>query len=148
VGRWLVRGSRLGLVVNPAAFDFRAVVAQEDVDSLFARHIHGAEVRLFGQVDKLLRVQNLSVIPAEQRALPSPALGWAGGGEIPTAPDDAEGRTAAEPFFEVKAEAPSLEGLAMLHGRTGKIRFVLDNEPLLQRGLRRLLQLLQRRYQL
>jgi putative peptide zinc metalloprotease protein len=148
VGRWMVRGSRLGLVVNPAAFEFRAAVSQEDVDSLFARHIHGAEVRLFGQVDTIMPVQNLKMIPAEQRALPSPALGWLGGGDVPTAPDDAEGRTAAEPFFEVKADALPREGLALLHGRTGRIRFELDKEPLLPRGIRRLWQLFQRRYQL
>ena len=148
VGRWVVRGSRLGLGVNPAAFEFRAAVVQEDVDSVFARRIQGAEVRLFGQVDTVLPVQNLSMIPAEQRRLPSPALGGLGGGEIPNAPSDSEGRTAAEPFFEVKADAPSLNQLAMLHGRTGQIRFDLDKEPLLPRWIRRLWQLLQRRYQL
>jgi putative peptide zinc metalloprotease protein len=148
VGRWIVRGSKMGLVINPNAFEFRATVVQENVNNLFGRDFRGAQVRLFGQVDKVLVVRELRVVPAEQRALPSPALGWVGGGEIPTAPDDAEGRIAAEPFFEVKADAPLQEGLALLHGRTGKMRFELDPEPLLPRGIRRLWQLLQRRYQL
>jgi hypothetical protein len=38
--------------------------------------------------------------------------------------------------------------IALLHGRSGKIRFDLDPEPLLPRWLRRLYQLLQKRYQI
>jgi hypothetical protein len=37
---------------------------------------------------------------------------------------------------------------ALLHGRAGKIRFNLEPEPLLPRWLRRLQQLLQKRYRL
>jgi hypothetical protein len=38
--------------------------------------------------------------------------------------------------------------LALLDGRSGKIRFDLEPEPLLPRWMRRLWQLLQKRYQL
>ena len=38
-GRWLPRGGNLGLVVNPASFEFVASVLQEDVDALFTRQI-------------------------------------------------------------------------------------------------------------
>ena len=55
---------------------------------------------------------------------------------------------AAEPFFEVRAPLDQNEAVALVHGRSGKIRFPLDPEPLLQRWMRRLWQLLQRRYQL
>ena len=84
--------------------------------------------------------------------IPSPALGWHGGGEIAVAQDDPQGTKAAEPFFEVRAEvssaAATAASLATLHGRSGKIRFDRKWEPVLPRCVRSLRQLLQKRYQL
>lgn len=148
VGRWLLRGTSLGLIVNPSEFEFIATVAQEDGDSLFARKDLSAEARLFGEPERVLALGGLSIVPAEQRTLPSPALGWAGGGEMAIAQDDPQGVRAAEPFFEVRAPLTNANGAALLHGRAGKIRFNLGSEPLLPRWVRRLRQLLQKRYQL
>ncbi len=148
VGRWLPRGSHLGLLINPASFEFAATVLQEDVDALFGRKLPGAEVRLFGQVGNVIPVHDWKVIPGEQRILPSPALGWGGGGDIPVAADDPQGRKALEPFFGVIAQVPAATDVAALDGRSGKIRFDLESEPLLPRWFRRLWQLLQKRYQL
>jgi putative peptide zinc metalloprotease protein len=146
VGRWLARGTPLGLVLDPSAFDFVATVQQEDVDAVFARRIPGAEVRVFGQAGAVLPVARWKVVPGAQHTLPSAALGWLAGGEIPVAPD--EPSQALEPFFEVEAAVPSSGDMALLHGRAGKIRFDLEPEPLLPRWIRRLRQLLQKRYQL
>jgi putative peptide zinc metalloprotease protein len=148
VGRWLQRGTTFGLIVDPSGFDFVATVPQEDVDRLFAGTIPAAEVRLKGQAQIPLKAGQLRVIPSEQRNLPSPALGWAGGGEVPTSRKDPQGTQAAEPFFEVRTPITSTGDAAVLHGRGGKIRFDLEPEPLLPRGIRRLRQLLQKRYQL
>jgi hypothetical protein len=41
-----------------------------------------------------------------------------------------------------------VDDVALIHGRSGRIRFDLEPEPLLPRWLRRLWQLLQKRYQL
>lgn len=146
VGRWLMRGSHLGLLINPRDFDFIATVKQVDADALFARKIPGAEVRLFGNAGKVLPVAQWKVVPGGQRTLPSPALGWHAGGEMPVAVEDPQGRTTQEPFFEVQAAVPNVGEVALLHGRGGKIRFDLEWEPLLPRWLRRLHQLLQKRY--
>ena len=148
VGRWLPRGAVLGLLVNPAAFEFAATVNQEDVDSLFARKMSSAEVRLHGEAGKTIAVGHWKVIPGGQRTLPSPALGWKGGGEVPIAADDPHGTKAAEPFFQVLATLPSGGEVALLDGRSGKIRFDLQPEPLLPRWIRSLRQLLQKRYQI
>jgi putative peptide zinc metalloprotease protein len=148
VGRWLPRGSELGLLIEPASFQFLATVAQEDGDSLFARARDKAEVRLFGQSGEVIPVNQFKIIPAEKQTLPSPALGWAGGGEVPVSPNDPQGQRAAEPFFEVRAEVQPDPEAALLHGRAGKIRFELPSEPLLPRWLRRFRQLLQKRYEL
>ena len=144
--RWVKRGMALGLVVNPAAFEFSATVLQEDVDRIFRRHFETTEVRLLGQTGEVLPIKELKVVPGEQRVLPSPALGWMAGGDVAINMSDKEGRTAKEPFFSVIGQVAGGNDVALLHGRTGKIRFRLDNQPLLPRWVRRLSQLMQQRF--
>ena len=67
---------------------------------------------------------------------------------MPVTRDDPHGVKSAEPFFEVHAELGADERIAFLHGRSGKIRFEQEWEPLLPRWIRSLRQLLQKRYQL
>ena len=148
IGRWLPRGSDLGRLINPALSEFVATVMQEDVDALFAQKIPPADVRLFGDVATRLRVQQWRVIPGGQRTLPSAALGWRAGGEVPVAVEDSQANRAAEPFFEVVGKLEPDGQVALLDGRSGKIRFKLQAEPLLQRWFRRLWQLFQKRYQI
>jgi putative peptide zinc metalloprotease protein len=146
-GRWLLRGSNLGIVVNPTAFEFVATVLQDDVDALFARSIRGATVRLAGEAETPLKLTQWRVVPGDQRALPSAALGWAGGGDVPVATDDNSGSKALEPFFEVVGPLQAEAKTELLDGRSGKVRFELPPEPLLPRWLRRVWQTLQKRYQ-
>jgi len=148
VGRWMPRGSDLGLLVNPASFEFAATVMQDDVDAVLAQKTKRADVRLYGDVATKLAVQDWRVIPGGQRMLPSAALGWRGGGEIPVATEDNQPNRAAEPFFEVVGKFGASPDVALLDGRTGKIRFQLEAEPLLPRWFRRLWQLFQKRYQI
>ncbi|MCP5527049.1 MAG: biotin/lipoyl-binding protein [Verrucomicrobiales bacterium] len=148
VGRWIVRGAELGILVDSADFEFQAVVSQEDGDRLFASALQGAELRFRGESGHRLRVREVAVVPAEQRNLPSPALGWLAGGPVRTAVDDPRGQRAAEPFFEVRGRIEQPAGATLLHGRSGILRFDLPAEPLLPRWGRALWQLLQRRYQI
>jgi putative peptide zinc metalloprotease protein len=148
VGRWMVRGTDLGLVVNPSGFEFIATVRQEDVDALFAKAMRSARVRLQGDAGTPLVVSRWRVIPGEQKTLPSAALGWGAGGEMPVAVDDNNGSKAAEPFFQVEGHLDPQAKVLLLDGRSGKIRFALSPEPLLPRWTKRLWQLLQKRYQL
>jgi putative peptide zinc metalloprotease protein len=148
IGRWLPKGSPLGLLANPASFEFSATVMQEDVDALFGGVIPDGEVRLFSAVGKVLPVSHLRAIPGEQRNLPSPALGWASGGDVPVALDDTRGNRAAEPFFEVIGRLPVAPEVVLMDGQSGKVRFNLPAEPLLPRWIRRLRQLIQKRYQM
>jgi putative peptide zinc metalloprotease protein len=148
-GRWLTRGSNLGLLANPASFEFAATVMEEDVNALFAKKISGANVRLYGDAGKNLPVAQWRVIPGGQQILPSAALGWSAGGEVPVAMDEnSQGNKSAEPFFEVLGKLDSADGVALLDGRSGKISFKLGAEPLLPRWTRSLWQLLQKRYQI
>jgi putative peptide zinc metalloprotease protein len=148
-GRWLSRGSNLGLLVNPQSFEFAATVMEEDVNGLFAKKISGANVRLYGDAGKNLPVAQWRVIPGGQQILPSAALGWSAGGEVPVSTEDnSQGDKSAEPFFEVLGKLDSSGGVALLDGRSGKISFKLAAEPLLPRWTRSLWQLLQKRYQI
>jgi putative peptide zinc metalloprotease protein len=147
-GRWLARGTPLGLIIDPAAFQFTATVKQEEGEALFNTRLHRAEIRLHGQIDEILETRSWQVIPGSQRVLPSPALGWQAGGDMAVAPDDPRGLKAAEPFFEVRAAVAGTNAIAYLHGRSGRIRFDAGWEPLLPRWIRALRQLLQKRYQL
>lgn len=146
--RWLTRGSELGFILDPALYQFVATVAQEDADRLFSRPLTQAEVRLRGEAGRVVGVSAMKVIPAEHRNLPSAALGWAGGGQVAVSGEDPEGRRASEPFFEVRADLLPKAPASLLEGRSGEIRFELPAEPLLPRWVRRLRQLLQKRYQL
>jgi putative peptide zinc metalloprotease protein len=146
VGRQVNRGSDLGLLVNPAAFEFVAGVRQEDVEALFGRDMR-AVVRLNGDAGTSILVNTWWVIPGEQKMLPSAALGWKGGGDIPVVAEDNNGNRTVEPFFEVVGKLDSSAGAMLLDGRSGKIRFALPAEPLLPRWVRSLWQLLQKRYQ-
>lgn len=147
-GRWLTKGADLGIVVDPSGFQFHAVVGPVDVDRLFARNLGTGQVRLRGEAGKALELRDPKVIPAEQRQLPSAALGWQAGGPVATRLDDSRGVQTSEPFFEVRGDLVGTEGPTLLHGRAGSARFDLPAQPLLPRWTRALWQLLQRRYQL
>ena len=149
LGRWLIRGANLGLLVNPESFEFVATVLQEDADALFTRKRPGAEVRLKQDTGKILEIKAWRVIPGEQRTLPSPALGWRAGGDVPVEVGDERGNKTVEPYFKVLGglPLPSAE-VPLFDGSSGKVRFNLEPEPLLTRWVRRLWQLLQKRYQL
>jgi len=147
IGRWLPRGSPLGLVLNPARFEFVAVVQQTDADRLFRTELASAQIRLHGQTADSIDVEQLRIVPGDSRTLPTPILGWLGGGDIPTEKEDREGRRTSEPFFEVRASLPSSGPVKLADGQSGRMRFRLPPQPILQQGWRRLRQLLQQRYQ-
>jgi len=148
VGSWLARGSAIGNIVNHSTFRFSAVVSQDEAADLFVDKIRKAEVRLFGQGGKNLDVAHLLIIPFQQEKLPSAALGWRGGGEVPVSVTDETGLQAAEPFFQIYATVKPAAGALLFHGRSGKLRFSLNPKPLLLQWGHKFRQLLQRRYQI
>jgi putative peptide zinc metalloprotease protein len=148
VGTWLLRGSEVGVIVNHEAFQFSAVVSQDEASNLFDGEIRNAEVRLFGQGRRTLEAYDYTFIPYQHEELPSAALGWHAGGEIAVSVKDETGLKAAEPFFQIYAKLNKLPSVTFLHGRSGQIRFYLNPEPLLEQWVRKFRQLLQKRYQI
>ena len=148
LGMWVPRGTILGQILNQDTFQFSAIVSQQEASRLFENKIGQTEIRLKGQANLVLPVAHLNIIPAEQSMLPSAAMGWAAGGDIAVDVSDPSGLRAAESFFNVIANIKPVEGVAFFHGRSGKIRFELPPEPLLQQWYRKLRQLIQQRYQI
>ncbi|MBN1696806.1 MAG: hypothetical protein JW881_04775 [Spirochaetales bacterium] len=147
-GMWIHRGTPIGQLINNSGFFFSSVISQQEVSGFFSDEIKSAEVRLYGESDKAVRISGFTIIPAEQTSLPSPALGLAAGGEVTIDIKDQSGTKTTEPFYEVRLTIAedSLGGL--LHGRTGRVQFRLPMEPLLQQWWIKLIQLIQKRYQL
>ena len=148
LGMWMPRGTVLGQILNQDKFQFSAIVSQQEASRLFEKRIGQVEIRLKGQAKSVLPVADLKIIPAEQSMLPSAAMGWAAGGDIAVDVSDPSGLRAAESFFNVIANIQSADGVAFFHGRSGKIRFELPPEPLMQQWYRKFRQLLQQRYQI
>ena len=115
---------------------------------LFVDKIEKIEVRLFGQAGIKLNVDEYQIIPFQHERLPSAALGWLGGGEVPVSVRDETGLQTSEPFFQIYARTKFDKIAALYHGRSGKLRFTLSPEPLLVQWIRKFRQLLQKRYQI
>ena len=149
VGRWVERGHNLGAIVGEHRFRFSAVVPQAEAAEVFDGRVSRVEVRVWGEADRTVDVKKVELIPYQQKKLPSPALGWLGGGEVPVNLEQSEdGSNAAEPFFLVHAQLQENPSIHLVHGRSGKIRFSLAPKPLMIQWSRRLYQVLQKRYRL
>jgi putative peptide zinc metalloprotease protein len=149
VGSWIPRGTTLGHVLDRSSgFQFVAVITQERARELFRSPPQQAVLRLVGQTDHDLAVTQVVVVPYQRDRLPSAALGWLGGGDLPVKADSSRGDVAAEEFFEIRANLSpsSLEGVALHRGLRGAMRMSLPGQTLFQRLAESLQQLLQKRY--
>ncbi len=147
-GLWLSRGKELGKIISPERFRFTAVVSQEEAANLFNGNATGeVAVRLTGQGGTDLPVSDFTMIPFQQEQLPSAALGWSAGGDIPISGKDEHGLQTLEPFFRIYADLLPTAPAVLNHGHSGQIRFRLQSEPLLQQLLRKARQFMQKRYQ-
>jgi hypothetical protein len=153
----LVRARGTGLGAGGAGGrDFVAVVPQGRASALFEgdRPLRGVKVRLRGRIDETWHEARPEILDGERFILPSPSLGWAGGGPVEVREDGGRGVTAAEPFFavrvrlaEAEADAADVEGRLPPHGQTGRMLLVRPAAPaavqLWEAGQR----LVQRRFQ-
>ena len=147
VGAWIPRGTMVGEIINEDSFRFSAVVSQDEAANLFVDQIRRAEVRIYGQEGSNVEVSRFAIIPFQHEQLPSAALGWRGGGDVAVSVTDDSGLKATEPFFQIYADLVPCLGTTFFHGRSGKLRFTLHPKPLLSQGVRKLRQILQKRYQ-
>lgn len=146
VGGLLARGTVVGKIVDESSFRFTAVVLQEEASGLFLDRASLSEIRLRGLEGINVQVPGIELVPFQHGRLPSVALGWRGGGEIPVVSTDQTGLQTLEPFFLLRAPVPTIPGLVYRHGACGQMRLTLGYEPLLRQWLRSARQLVQRRY--
>jgi putative peptide zinc metalloprotease protein len=149
LGNWVPRGQPLGELVGPTALRFSAAVSQEQADQLFRQDLSAAELRLGGQAGQVLVPERLLLVPYERDRLISQALGWQSGGTVPVRPDDPQGLSTVDTYYELQANF-STSGLDVvaLHGMTGWVRVPLPPATLWEQAGRALRQLLQKRYSL
>ena len=148
-GDWIRRGKVLGQLINNTRLRFSAVITQEQANELFKTwsNMRG-ELKIDGQTDKTLKIDSLKIVPYRSDILSSPALGWAGGGDIPTNINDKDGTQTKETFFYIRGNLPPElpQNMTALHGLSGLLRIPLEPASLASQLNRFLRQLVQKRY--
>jgi hypothetical protein len=86
----------------------------------------------------------LDVLAAGRRDLPSVALSLAAGGTIAVEPASAGGRTALDPFFEVRLRPA--DAAYLRHGQRVCVRLEFTPKPLAAQWWRAVAQLVQRKF--
>ena len=129
MGTYRERGEEIGVI---ASLD--DMVATLVADQHLGPRIHRespvgstVELRVKDRPDTTLTGTVESILPAGHSELPSPALGYAAGGNVATKQDDSKGVEAAERFFEVRVrvhtpqrgESPARPAQAGLGGAAG-----------------------------
>jgi putative peptide zinc metalloprotease protein len=126
--RFMKKGELLAYVLELHRLTVRAIVDQEAIDLVRHRR-HGIEVRLAERLDETRPATLRREVPGAREALPSPALGSAGGGHVPVDPRDAYGVTAFGKVFQLDLDVPSASGLVAVGGRV-YVRFDHGRAPL------------------
>jgi putative peptide zinc metalloprotease protein len=138
----------IGMVVDTDRIIIRATVTQSDamlIDS--ARQSAGEiTIRPYGRPNDELSGTIVRIIEAGRKQLPSPALGYAGGGEIATAMEDPQGAESEERFFEVVVRPEDVENIELFLNQRVMLRFEMPSKPLAQQWIRSLRQLIQQRF--
>lgn len=134
-GRWLERGSRLGHVAEPSRLRVRVVVPEARMDLFRATPRH-VELRFAAAPGHRVPAQRAGGVPATLAALPSAALGTAGGGSIPVDPADPDGLAPLVNTFRIDLVAApgGLDGVPV--DSRAWARFEHAPEPLLPRAVR------------
>ena len=149
VGAWVQQGAELGHVIDTRApFEMVAVVSQERAREIFDAGQGRLRVRLVGQSDETLAIDQLVVLPYQRNRLPSAALGWMGGGDMPVSAQDSKGETSAEDFFEVRARVVTTpeQHVALVSGIKGVLCIDMPSRSLYSRLQETVRQLIQKRY--
>ncbi len=134
-GRYLRQGELIGYVFSPERLVVRTVVPQAAI-GLVRQQVEQVEVRLAERLGETIQVRIQRQTPAGNKALPSRALGVAGGGTIAVRKADQAGTTAAENVFQVDLGLPEeIEFTGA--GERAYVRFDHGSESLARQWLRR-----------
>jgi len=138
-GRFVRRGELLGYAITLDRITVRAVVSQAAID-LVQQRTKAVAVRLSERLGETLPAVILREVPGASERLPSPALGYTGGGRVAVDPRDAHGVTAMDKVFQIDLELPARLPLLNV-GSHVYVRFDHGWEPLGAQWARALRQL-------
>ena len=146
-GKWIDRGSPLGVIYSPANLRLRVAVDQFDAARLFAEPLLRAEFCISSRMgvrsgeNRLFRAARENPpTPSGRRELFHPSLAVTAGGNLPVVRGKSGELLAAAHFFELRL-LPEEESLASLRpGQKVLVRLVFDSRPLGLQALRRIRQ--------
>lgn len=145
-GRFVSRGERLGVVVDPSSVRVRAAAEQHAAAAVLGLERPGAVVRVKGRPDVEWRGEVERVVETGRRELPSRAMGASAGGELlERGASRSEGGEAAERLFEVVVTLRDAAPAAPVGTRV-VVRIALAPEPIGVQLARWARQSLQRRF--
>lgn len=145
IGAFIPRGERIGQLVDPSDLRIRAIVDQSGAASLQREATsRPVDIRPIGRPDQKLQGEVRSISTAGREALPSPALGTAGGGRTETDPTDDQGMRPREPVFELLIQPNTTDDLFV--GQRVQIRFAREPKPVFAQLLRAARQEFQQRF--
>lgn len=145
-GMYLLRGQQLGFVANLDNVIVRATAKQELAALIVEQAYRDLEVRVKGSPDIMFTGKIEKIFPAGHEVLPSEALGYTVGGDMPTVSQDARGTKTAEKFFEIRIRPDRGETVRLLTGQRVVARIKLHSRPLASQWWRSVRQLFQRRF--
>ena len=145
-GAYLKRGQNLGLVAKMDDLIVRAVALHDVGGILHLDRRDRVSMRIVKRPDQEVGGTVKYFFPAGQKHLPSPALGYAAGGNIATAPDDRSGVQTTERIFEIRIVPDPSDTVRLLAGQRVAVQLDASPKPYLSQLWRAILQMLQRRF--
>ncbi|MGM1053717.1 MAG: biotin/lipoyl-binding protein [Pseudomonadota bacterium] len=138
IGRYLIRGEPVALIVDPQRPVVRSLISQERIDLVMSQ-TRRVLARPAADPGLVLELTDLRLSPLASTELPSLALTSEGGGKVALDPTSGQRPSAIEPYFMLEANAPGLIGNGSVGGRL-QLRFDHGNAPLGQQLYRALRQ--------
>ncbi len=139
-GRFYHQGEVLGYLLGSVEPVVRVVVEQAEADGVAAA-VQRVELRMAGQVDRIVPGNIVRRVPAASTEAPSRALVASGGGRLAADPRDPEGRKTLARIFEIDVKPLEALDADLVYGQRVYVRFEMAPTPLATqayRALRRL----------
>ena len=127
-GRYATEGDILGYIVGPDDPVVRVLIDQAAVD-VVRRHTRSVAVRRAEDLGRTVEAHIIREVPRADTALPSPALGTAGGGDVVLNPRSAERPQALESLFHFELALSELPEQTFIGSRV-YVRFDHGSQPL------------------
>jgi putative peptide zinc metalloprotease protein len=148
-GKYVQRGEELAMVAQTNQLLVRLVLDQSDAELMKLPTYRDAQIRMVGDVGDVVKSSDIRILPAAQPNLPHPSLGYLGGGEVQTDPQDPTKPMVRQ--FEIWVtfnNKVASNGQPYYPGQKADVRFWLDQKhPLFWQWSRRLMQLIEAKQQ-